>query len=235
MTALCRPIVVTLFSEMTVLGFLSLVVYAFDYSGGANSMSEAIFGTTGEHYLLTTLETIHYLLFLVLVLTILQVIMLTHISHSAMHHFTILNLIAQNPEDISPYLEKLDDAEKCIPNLTYARWFWNYLTMGPVAAWNFHNELIDIDVTLAFYSLRKEFLGCRSALPNYLLATPSKRLPANFDFARYLSLSLSNYFVKLISFTSETWLMLWVSMVFNFVMFDVKSSRVSVVYRSLGW
>jgi hypothetical protein len=200
-----RPIVVTLFSEMTVLGFLSLVTYAMDYSGLCAAISVAAFGTEGEDYLLETLETIHYLLFLVLVLTILQVVMMTGIADVAMQNFTVLNLISQNPEDIRPYLEKLDDT----PNLTFARWFWDYFCMGPIDAWKYHADMIKTDATLVFYSVRKEFLGCRSALPNYLLAAKSKRLPANFDFARYLSLSLSNYFVKLISFTPETWLMLW--------------------------
>ncbi len=93
---------------------------------------------------------------------------------------------------------------------TTAAWFYNYLSLGPIAAWSLHSEYQFIDSVNVFYSLRREFIECRSPLPPYLLSKRSKRLPNNFDFARYLSSCLSLTFVEVISFSSLTWCTLWV-------------------------
>jgi hypothetical protein len=66
---------------MTVLGFLSLITFVIGYGGTLEEISEAIFGDTAGDYVDSTLETIHYTLFLVMILTIIQVFLILGNSH----------------------------------------------------------------------------------------------------------------------------------------------------------
>jgi hypothetical protein len=62
-----RPIVDALFSEMTVLGFLSMVTFIVAGAGVINDISAVVFGSSeeGKGYLKELFEQAHYMLFLV--------------------------------------------------------------------------------------------------------------------------------------------------------------------------
>ena len=77
-TELMRPIVAQMFSECTVLGFLSLVVFLLEETQVLTLASVAIFGHSDEAQdeILELTEKTHYMIFLVMAVTIFQVIML---------------------------------------------------------------------------------------------------------------------------------------------------------------
>ena len=64
-----RPIVDALFSEMTVLGFLSMVTFLVASEGFIARISARVFGPSkeGEEYLKQLFEQAHYMLFVVMV------------------------------------------------------------------------------------------------------------------------------------------------------------------------
>ena len=69
-----RKIVNTLFSEMTVLGFLSVVTFVLSEAAWLDDISGAVYGPEGTGYLEALVEDIHYGLFLVMVVFIITVI-----------------------------------------------------------------------------------------------------------------------------------------------------------------
>jgi hypothetical protein len=97
--------------------------------------SEDIYGTSAGDFIEGTLETIHYLLFLVMVLAIIQVFILIGIGSAAMADFVVMNLKAQNPDDMRPYLKKIDE----LPHVTFASWISDYLFLGMCT----HRFLVD--------------------------------------------------------------------------------------------
>lgn len=94
-TTSCRPVIMQLFSEMTVLGFLSILTFVFCYGGTLDTWSADIFGESGEDYIEDMLETIHYLLFLIMVLTITEVFLLIYIGNLAVKNFYRYNVIGK--------------------------------------------------------------------------------------------------------------------------------------------
>lgn len=88
-----RPVISALFSEMTVLGFLSLITFGVSKASLLQEMSAAIFGESEERegYLEELLERIHYVLFAVMCLFIFQVIALVHHGNIMEERWIALN------------------------------------------------------------------------------------------------------------------------------------------------
>lgn len=208
-----------------------MVTFAVAYGGTLDDWSSVIYGEDGEGYIESTLESIHYLLFLVMVVTIIQVFMLISIGNTAMSNFDVLNLITQKEEDMIPIMDKLED----LPNVTFASWIEDYLVMGPVSAWEQHTERLHVEATAVFYSLRREFLECRNSLPPYDLTRPAKRLPHCFDFARYQSIFLSGYLVKIVYFTPLTWFSLWLCAVVVFALMMAVANTSYDYFMAVIW
>lgn len=206
-----RPIVLTLFAEMTVLGFISLCSFVIAYGGTLDDWSTSIFGNEG--YIESVLEEVHYFLFLVMIMTIIQVFILVAIGNSCNEKFEEYNKICQDREEMKEYLEKIDD----LPHVTTASWIYDYLT-GPLTAWEKHTDRCKVEEVCIFYALRREHLLHRDPLPPFLPAPKENQLPANFDYAHYLSLCLSRFLNKLVLFTPLSWLGLWI---FALIVFGV--------------
>jgi len=199
-----RPIILCLFSEMTVLGFLSILTFAVCYGGTLNFLSVWLFGDSAADFITEYLEDIHYLLFLVMVVTIIEVFILLFIGGRSIANYSKYNKISQDEEEIKNKIKELDS----LPHATYASWICDYLK-NPCTAWSKHQHRITLDECVIFYSLRREFILNRSPLPPYKPANKDKQLPANFDYATYQANCLSLFLVKIVNFTPLTWLFLW--------------------------
>ena len=81
-----KKIVNTLFSEMTVLGFLSVVTFLLSEAALLDDISTAVYGEEGSDYLEGLVEDIHYSLFAVMVCFLVQAICILYScrSHRAM-------------------------------------------------------------------------------------------------------------------------------------------------------
>jgi Ca2+-binding EF-hand superfamily protein len=205
-----RPIVLTLFGEMTVLGFLSVVTFIVGYGGGLDDLSEDLFGDTAEGYVENTLETIHYSLFLVMILTIIQVFSILAIGHAADDKFERFNEVAQHEDNMLKILKKAE----LLNEVNTASWLYDYL-VNPYAAWIKHTEFEEIEQKILFYSLRKEQIMRRSPQPPFEVMEEAKHLPPNFDFAMYQSINLSTFLIKVVNFTPWTWFGLFILLCFT--------------------
>jgi len=160
-----------------------MVTFAISYGGTLETLSTEIYGDQDEadEFLPETFEIIHYLLFLVMVLTICEVLMLVNIGGAATANFTVINLIAQDEPTIREKVRSLDSH----PDDTIYEWFMDYLC-NPCKAWAKHTARAQLEETVIFYALRKEFIMNRSPLPPYEVAPQEKWLPANFGTYIYL-------------------------------------------------
>lgn len=128
-----KPIIMQLFGEMTVLGFISILSFLLTYSEALNDISEDMFGSSGEGYLTEVLEIIHYLLFLVMVLTVVQVMFLVWIGNSSVDVLTKYNMISQDKQAIkSKIVEYLSEIQ--IHEHDFVPWLQSYLR-NPFRAW----------------------------------------------------------------------------------------------------
>lgn len=191
---------------MTVLGFLSVLTFIIAYGGTLDELSTILFGSAGSTFIDSTLERIHYMLFLVMILAIVEVFLLIGIGNVSMANFEEMNIVSQDKEKIAEYVARADK----LPHVTYYSWMYDYFTnWDPREVWARNAENIKATETLMFYSMRREFIECRNPLPPYELAPKTKWLPNNFDYAKYQTIFLSNYMVQVVSFTPLTWLALW--------------------------
>lgn len=186
-----RPMISSLFEEMTVLGFLSLVTFSISQAGLLKRVSVKIFDHSeeGEHELTELFEEVHYLLFAVMILFIVQVIVLLVMANRTVEKWRWMNKEAQSPDDVTKWMNlySKEKAKKC--KFTFPR----------SDAYSF----------LAFRSLRKEFIEMRHPLPPYHFAIPEKQLPITFDYAEYLSICLGHFLAEIVELPPVAWLCLW--------------------------
>lgn len=88
-----KPIVLQMFQELTILGFLSLFVFLMVVTHLLQDISALIFGHSeeGEDYLGELVEMTHYLIFLVMAVNIVQVFVLVNLSPTIL----FLNIIVR--------------------------------------------------------------------------------------------------------------------------------------------
>jgi hypothetical protein len=86
------PIVDALFSEMTVLGFLSMVTFIVASEGFITELSVKVFGDSpkGEEYLKELFEQAHYMLFLVMVMFFFIAVSILHMNTQSIEHLRTL-------------------------------------------------------------------------------------------------------------------------------------------------
>jgi hypothetical protein len=107
-----KPVVAGLFSELTVLGFLSLVTFVISQMDILNKLSGGIFGEgeEREEYLEELLEQIHFIIFAVMVIFIMQSMILlrnTRRQLSAWHHMQLI-CSSDNPNKLKEIDEIID-------------------------------------------------------------------------------------------------------------------------------
>lgn len=182
------------------MGFLSVCAFAVTYSGALETLSEDLFGSSAPMYIIDKLIEVQYCLFLVLILIVLQVFGLVYIGNLYSENFRQYNELSQDKEKMARYINDID----LIPNVTYWSWTYDYL-VDPLGAWAMHNHRLEVEEVVLFYSLRAEALLRRSPLPPYKPERKDRQLPANFDFATYLSLCLSDFLTKVVTLTPLAW------------------------------
>lgn len=195
-----RPITLTLFSELTILGFLSLCAFAVAYTGYFEVWSVDFFGSTAISYLEHRVDDVQYFIFLILLLIIIQVYILVGIGNSYTVKFREFNAISQSDEKMRPLLRKVDE----IQHTTYISWMYDYVT-DPFGAWRKHNDRLETEETVLFYALRKEHILRRSPLPPFEPERKDRQLPATFDYAHYLSLCLSRFLTDVVTLSPISW------------------------------
>lgn len=218
-----KPIVKQMFQELTVLGFLSLFVFLLATTKTLENISSAVFGASeeGQDYLGELVEITHYIIFLIMGLNIFQVFMLINIGNDAHKRWGEYNEVSQDEEAIQAIILRLSRD----PPLTLASGTLDYFT-DPLNAWTKHQEQIDREELVHFYSLRKEFLLQRSPLPPFA-PVEKNRLPPNFDYALYQAECMSEFLTELIELTPPVWAVVW-SLTLFFILIVLGSPEHSI-------
>ena len=181
-----KPIIESLFGEITVLGFLSLFTFCVTKMGFFETLSVRIFGEEEAEELLELFESVHYALFFVMVLFVLLVLNLVSDGIKTEHEWLEMNNECRDPHHIAKCVDRVAQAEQIpIPFLRRVKGF--FASTFPSIRRRRNASVADL---LHFYSLRREFILERSIEPPFLPAAEKNRVPEDFDFARYLSISL---------------------------------------------
>jgi len=174
-----KPILNSLFSELTVLGFISLVTFCISKFVFIGPVVGSI------------LEQVHFLLFGIMILYICLVMYLLTLGSYAVSNWEHKNAVSQE-YDIGKELYKKVE-EEIAAHKKCTRWLplhWKSRSLQQ----------------LRFYSLRKEFLLNRQIQQPY---EPQKPLPADFDYGRYLASCYGKAFASIVQIKPGVWIVVW--------------------------
>ena len=159
-----------LFEEMTVLGFISASCFAISSTGILAYVSGLIFGDSdhGRHYLEHLLHTVHYTLFLVMVVFLIQVLFLCYFGQHTETEWRKMNRDSQDSARMHAIEKKWIESGGANCMSTANRYEQTFR----------HRALV-------FHAIRQEFISPRSVLPPYA-PVPDKRLPESFHYAKYV-------------------------------------------------
>jgi hypothetical protein len=227
-------------SEMTILGFISLIMFVATLGDPLDDLSVDIFGSGERYYIADLIDDVQGYVMWVMVMTIAHTLLLLQVKQSVeVTQVEFNDTIVTNEEKLKKSLRGIDD----LPVVTVWSWMGDYLC-NPIAAYDKHRHCQSVENLAIFHSLRKEHILHRNDKSNFeeisssrdrdgdgeVEASPDaeKRLPKDFDFAMYLSVSLSNFMAQVASFTPWSWACLWVYLI---VVFAVLVGVASTSYQ----
>eukprot|EP00397_Hematodinium_sp_SG-2012_P023112 GEMP01023992.1.p1 GENE.GEMP01023992.1~~GEMP01023992.1.p1 ORF type:complete len:456 (+),score=69.97 GEMP01023992.1:174-1541(+) len=197
-----HEVIEALFKELTILGFVGLLVYIVCKSGAAATLAEYLipqFRGMGENPLQESFEMIHMVIFCVMMVFIFQALSLIFVSHERTALWDKWENIAAKGPGVSieaqfkeyGYVDKDGHMRK------------PYQVPGI-----FHRMFIqdDIHAMLQWRALRHEFLFPSRGNVNELSHVIRVAEPASFDFEMYLSKMLQRVFIELVEVDMLTWI-----------------------------
>ena len=190
-----KPIISSLFGEMTVLGFLSIFTFLCTQLGFFETLSMKLFGE--EEELLETFEFVHYMLFFIMVFFVISVLTLVYGAQDMEERWYTMNRSCLD----SSYMERLDSIPD--PNSNRSGWF-SYLcqTLVPCIT-KCHSTREWRSELRLFRSLRQEFILERSVEPPF---DPNLNpVASDFDFGRYNSICLGHTLGHIVHLNILTW------------------------------
>jgi len=198
-----KPVIETLFSEMTVLGFLSLFTFTVSKAGALSTLSLMIFEEDlgeeeGEAFLEEMFESIHYDLFLVMVLYIMQVLFMIKLGMSAEKEWSDQNKLIGAPDEMHKLLERFNQLKR-----------QRSTCFGGQA----QKEMKAIQETFRFASIKKEFI-CGRDVFTHIHDLEDAQLSPDFDYGQYLTFNMSKIMAEIVEITTGTWAIMWIFLLF---------------------
>jgi hypothetical protein len=194
-----------MFSEMTILGFISLIAFVATFG---EAMEELSIDLIGERYYITDLvdEVQGYVMW-VMVMTMVHTLILVYIKQNAESKFSEFNEISQDEVNLKKQLRAIDD----LPTVTMWSWLGDYIC-NPFEAYRKHDVAKRTEAFAIFHTLRREHILQRSENESdgFSAQERENRLPNDFDYSMYLSISMSNFMAQVVSVTPLSWLCIWV-------------------------
>ena len=192
-----RPVVHSAFGELTVLGFIGLMVFIIDFQphkGGKSLIEHAVTGTAAENMtgpLKHLIEDLHMSLFLVMIIFLVQIGIL----------LTISSKVAKKWEYFEHHRDQVD---RVVRTYHVAKVSPQYLP---------HKTLLE---EIEYHSLRQDFVNPRKGdiFATYSAPKPPPKVDRRFDFAEYLNLGLTHTLCEMVDIGLLGWLTLWVVAVF---------------------
>ena len=108
-----RPIIASLFGELTVLGFLLMTTFLITKLGVIDVLTLAIFGEEGaeDNILLETFEEVHYMLFFIMVSFVFSVIILVQDAKTMENKWFIMNMVCAKSTSMSNAADLLEEVQ----------------------------------------------------------------------------------------------------------------------------
>lgn len=202
-----------MFSEMTILGFISLIAFVATFGEALEELSIDLFGEGEKYYITDLVDQVQGYVMWVMVMTMVHLLILLYIKQRAESHMFEFNEMAQDEEQVKKQLRAIDD----LPSVTVWSWLSDYLC-NPMEAYRKHDTAKRTEAFAIFHTLRREHILQRSENENEGFAAQEheKRLPHDFDYALYLSISMSNFMTQVASLTPLNWFCIWLYLVVIF-------------------
>ena len=201
-------VVEQIFEEMTIFGFLSLVSFVATKLSFFEILDEYIF--QGQQDLFEIVETVHMNLFFVMVFYVLQVMVFVRHAIATEDEWTQMDRIA--------FLRRAggDDVDA---------------TMSSSSPSVDQNQLL-------FEALRHEFILERDPEPPFRPAPKDHRVPRDFSFGRYLSVSLGHFLAHAVKLDQWTLVFFTVAIVTYYILsflVEGDSSKLAWTWVALAW
>jgi len=186
-----------LFAELTVLGFLSLTTFVVVRANLLALLSKAIFPMqeTGEDELAELVETVHFDLFLVMVIFVTQTVVLIQLCESYLAEWKRMEDVFRDFDRVQAHREYLATHYSSNKNIHW----WEF---SKKAKLRFSTRLFE------YISLMKEFVQGRNVLPPFDTTPEKDQLPRHFTYSEYLRLCLAEFMAEIIEMTVPSWLFL---------------------------
>eukprot|EP00051_Salpingoeca_urceolata_P020875 m.318565 g.318565 ORF g.318565 m.318565 type:complete len:725 (+) comp19699_c0_seq4:10384-12558(+) len=195
-----EPIIEHLFGELTILGFIGLVVFVIVKAKALQPLSERLFGEEEEDALTELIEDVHMVVFLVAIIFLIEVVLLVKLSSISEKHWKILE------EDATSSGSLLKAAKHYGHQLAHSSRFSHWWPWSSVSA---------ARCELQYLALREEFVMQRNLHHAAPLSEQdvqvSKQITPQFDFSEYLCILLGETLTSMVEVTPRTWLLLWLT------------------------
>jgi Ca2+-binding EF-hand superfamily protein len=187
-----------LFGELTVLGFLAMVVFFVHQSGTLGHISKAI--GQEEHEMAEYVEYVHYTIFFIMVGFVVQVLVLVKEAAETENQWLEMDETCREHLDSSERNQSLTvEEEQALHDVHRKTWYTQFLPqLG-----NKRDERVEDK--LIFQALRKEFLLERSADEPFQPVEMDRRLNDDFNFGRYLALAHTHILTHVVEVQHGTW------------------------------
>jgi hypothetical protein len=199
-----RPIIASLFGEMTVLGFLSIFTFCVTKLGFFEKISTQLFGEEEEEALLETFEFVHYMLVFVMVFFVVSVLTLVGGAEKTEKTWSTMDKACRDSE----YLRVLDDLESNDESRNEEESGWLiYFAKLVLLPSCFRSKSKDYRKSLSlFRGLRSEFVLERSLVAPY---TPNatNHVEEDFNYGQYLSICLGHELAHVVHVNLLTWVL----------------------------
>jgi len=206
-----KPMIDSMFREMTILGFLSMVTFLITKFGFVSSLSSKFFGESD--FLLEIFELVHYTIFFVMVFFINQVLLCAKETMMTQALWIKMDKDFRRDGFMENLVKKMKDSglscEHTIDDIFKKTGKIKILNRG----WG---SKVTLEDELSFYALREEFIKDRSPT-TFLPVSEDSRVPADFNYGRYLGLCLAKMLKRIVDIKHETWYFFIVSTIIFYV------------------
>lgn len=191
-----KPIIESLFGEMTILGFLSAITFTVTKMGVFESLSSYLFGEEEDEFLIELFELVHFTIFFIMILFVIQVLIIAVQAGSIEKKWEEWNRCMLDPK-LKKMVKRHTKGHK-VDSKTE-----NFLLRLLFPA----RENSDSFVRgyAMFAGLRDEFVKERSLVPPFDELPVEKRVPEDFNFGRYLSIALGRELGKAVCVSVKSW------------------------------
>jgi hypothetical protein len=223
-----KPIIGSLFGEMTVLGFLSIFTFCVTQLGYFTQLSIHMFGEGEEEALLELFEAVHYMLFFIMVSFVASVLKLVSGAEQMEKNWLTMNAACCDVE----YMTKLDDAMEGDQPSNKLGWI-SHLCQALFPCSKGSVQTFRSNLRL-FRGIRHEFVLERHLVPPFA-PHATNGVEEDFDVGRYLSICLGHTLGHAVHLNHATWLFLAFLTVNFFGVGIAISDQIAVGFSSVSW